>query len=409
MPGWAPGYIDGGRVEVTSATAVLVHPGCARDGNNTTDMDWRGGRNDKLATPDTIGIATVGALGLDQKQLVATCTTTNGNANYSSITADIFNELSHVLHLLSGVTMTTVSTAATFSRDVRGILHVGDLVGSRTTYGFSRLTAISNTGLGGTLVAALPGGDATTIAFSRLENLSVKAGSETSRLLNTITAAGTTIVASGNSGATASSITLTFGVEMASQYLAVFKVLLYTPGTGYSYTSILSTQRSRLLLSTLGTGVVTAIRRVGLAYNNSSGDLVKIRCAGEGAIRRLFFAEANAFTGSLLVNNGAPNATWTDVAATGIAPPSVVALIATVDNEGAAGKTLFVKPSDGVAWASMGGTNSFTIGGGNGAQGTVDVNRNQDFAYSFQAASGSAYLYLTGLVDDLTLWQGGTT
>lgn len=401
--GWSVGHIDGGRVEVTGVATILVHPGVARDAANTIDMDWRGGRNDKLAAPDTISLASIGALGIDSKTLAATCSSTNGSASLSSFSSSILNEIP--VHTVPSGTLTTSGTAATFSTDVRGKLHVGDLVGSSTTYGYSRLTAIGADGLSGTLVAALPGGDATTIAYSRIEQPTIKAGSETARQVNTITAAGTTVVQSGNAGATNSGLAVQVGIEVASIMLSVHKVYLFTPGTGYSYSSIASTQRTTLLSSALGTATVVARRHLATFYNNSSGDLWKVGCSGEGVIKRFYFREANGFGTSLLVNNGAPNATWTNVDATGLAPPDAVALIATVDNEGVAGKTLYAKPADGVAWATQAGSNDFTIGDGNSSLRDVDVNRNQAFAYSFQTSSGSAYIYLHGWVADLTLWQ----
>src|SRR5580658_3318657 len=196
-----PGYVSGLGLSWISGTQINVNYGSARDDQDMTDIVMAPGTT---TTSTAVSISSSGSINeLDAKS--AGTGTTNATTTISSISSSLIPVIGQRTTVTgtsvplpgtitsSGASITGSGTA--FTRDVA----VGDLIGTRTTYGFANVTAIgSDTTL--TISASLPGGNITTgVGYSILENATIQPGSSSNdlRRISTLTAAGTTAVVEG--------------------------------------------------------------------------------------------------------------------------------------------------------------------------------------------------------------------
>lgn len=305
--GLPKGYMTGLRCRYSSATAIVVEAGQARDGADAADIT--------LAAEVTVSITTIDAIqGLDEKTATATATT-HGTATFEP-SASLYAEtaLSSTVRSLTG-TVSTVGTAATgTSTKFLTEIAVGDVIRSATK-GASRVAAIaSDTAL--TLVAALPGGDATGEAFTLYENLIVRIASETPQRVNTISHAGTSVVVPSAWTSSTSGVTIKIGGEIASCWYFPW---LVSGGSGTGV--ILSTQRT----TPFGvTGYTTSKRRIPCAvYNDVSGNLDNFEDTFGGSVRQIMWID----DGVHALVSGSQATTETKVETTNGCPPTAKTIV----------------------------------------------------------------------------------
>lgn len=303
--GYPKGYVDGLRLRYSSATAIVVEAGSCRDKDNAGNLT--------LASEATVSVASTGALGLDTKTLTATVSTTSGTSNAtasSSILSEIGTRVLTGTISSSGTTVTGTGSSTRFLSEVA----VGDLIGTATTYGFARVTAIaSDTSL--TIAAALPGGNApASTAASVVENavLRFELTAPVNKRINTLSAAGTAIVADSTFSATESGKVLKVSAEVASCWFAV-----WVAEGGSGATTLLSTQRTSAYLPS---GYDTRSRRIGWVRNLSTGDFMEFQQTALGRVRHTSFEVSYGGYARVLANGNATS--WTDVDCSGVVPPT---------------------------------------------------------------------------------------
>lgn len=303
------GYVSKTVHKYSSATVLVVGEGVARAADDLTTIELTGDQ--------TVDITAVGSLGLDTKTLTATATT-NGTDTFVP-SASIVSEL----NFRTGVgTITTVGTAVTGLS--MNDLAVGDLIGSSTTYGWAQVTAwtppTTPTGTNGvaTLSNALPGGNASAIAFSILENATIWPGATAGdkRRIATLSANGLSVVVSGGAlTSNAGGETLKTSVEIVSCWYAVFAGTVSSNGRAF-----LSTNQVPYTFTGL-----TAYRKIGWVYNDSSGNLQPWSVTGEGPNRQVVW-EIDQTAGNTRVLSNSGSTTWADVVCSGVAPRSARAV-----------------------------------------------------------------------------------
>ena len=295
-------YVTGLGLEWTSSTAISVLSGKARDSADTGDIT--------LAADTAVTITIAGTSGvageLDQKRLSETANTDGSTATFvcSANIADDLGTRAGTGTISTSTTTLTPSNAAWFLKNVT----VGDLVGSSTTYGWSRVTAIASGGATATLSAALPGGDATTIAFTVIENATVWPGSTAGdkRRVKTLSADGLTVVCEGAAlTSNGDTETLAVGVEIASSWYAVW---ISEDGP------FASTQRTTPYLAG-----AASVRRIGWLRNDSSGDLLPFSF---DAARREMQWECALGGDDTDVLSGGVTAAWTGFVCSSAIPPT---------------------------------------------------------------------------------------
>lgn len=313
--GYPKGYLEGLRLSYSSATALVVGSGSCRDKDDSESLT--------LAAESTVSVTSVGALGLDTKTLTATVSTTSSTAN-ATASSSILSEVG--TRSLTG-TISSSGTAVTGSgTKFLSEVAVGDLVGTDSTYGFSRVTAISSdTAL--TLVAALPGGNApSSTAAKAIENATLRFELTTpvNKRVNTLSAAGTAIVADSNFAATESGKTLKVSAEVASCWFAVW-IAKGANGT----TALLSTQRTSAYLPS---GYDSKSRRIGWVRNHADNLLP---FAQTGADRTRTYQLENAAYNAVVSAGGSTS--WTPATCEAYAPPTAQRLYLMAGTDGGAG------------------------------------------------------------------------
>ena len=267
----------GMRMSWVSATAVAIALGACRDSTDTVDI---------RPAAATVSITATGLGGMDQYTL-ASNSKTYGTATVD-LTASIYAEtpMTATVRTLTG-TITTVGTACTGTGTAfRTQIAIGDVIRSATK-GASRVTAIaSDTAC--TLVAAFPGGNATTEAATAYENLTFwgdVSSANDKRRVNTIAHDGLQVIASSALTSNDSGGTLkpAIGVEVVSLHVFEFAVQTSSSGDGH----VMSTQRTRPYPAT----GITAWRLVNALYNNASGDIQTFTSVVKGSFVEYFLPD----------------------------------------------------------------------------------------------------------------------
>jgi hypothetical protein len=300
----------------TSATAIVVNPGTARSRDDAGNIS--------LVNAVAVAITSTGAAGLNTKTSAATMTTTNASTT-ATASASVYSDL-------NGRTMT--GTASSSGTAVTGTgtkflteVSVGDMIRFGSV-GASRVTAIaSDTAL--TISAAPPGGAASSSSMTCFENVCLQIADQTANSLSTIADNGTDIILTNNASATTGSQAIVWGVETISRWYAVWV------GSGSSgTTAFLSTQRTTPYALT---GYDSFYRRVGWAYNNSSGDVTPFSVNAD----REYFYEVDINTFRPVSNGVGATTTWTPYILTPLPPTARTAKIFTQRSGGSAGQFSF--------------------------------------------------------------------
>lgn len=287
-----PGDMSGLRMAYGSATTITIEAGDCRDSTNTYKLS--------LAALVTVSMASTGALGINEVTLAATATT-HGTATFEP-SASIWDEavMTATVRTLSG-TWSTSGTAATGSGgDALRKIAVGDLVRIGTK-GASRCTAIADNNAF-TLVAALPGGNASSESATFYENKIVRIAAETPQRVNTISHAGTSVVVGSSWSSSTSGVTIKLGGEIV---YCIYNGHIINGGSGTSAT--VSAQRTKPYPIT---GYSTATRFVGSAANMHDGNLAVSDTVQLGPnLRYVAYDDPSNYR----VLNGGTLTSWADV------------------------------------------------------------------------------------------------
>ena len=274
--GFPTKYIEGLVIKVqgASATSLSVTAGSCRDKNDTSDMILSSVTTASSTTghSGSDGLATLN--GVDEKGLDNLSTgsiTCSQSGTTITATGDITPHLG--TRAITGTITTSGTTVTGTGTSFTSEVWPGDLIGSSTTYGWSRVDhVVSDTSI--VLDAALPGGDATGISATVIHSATIWPGTTTSnkQKITTINAAGTSIGVDISATIAASSA-LTIGVlpdnnfaDTATQWTWVF-VWLISDGTTSGL--LLSTQHENLLAPPSG---YIYCRRIGVVLWNDAED-----------------------------------------------------------------------------------------------------------------------------------------
>jgi hypothetical protein len=362
----------------SSASQITVSKGSCRDKDNTTDID--------LAAAVTVDVTVAGALGIDRKTSAATASTTSGSPTMTT-TASIISEL---------VTRNGMGTFSTSGTTVTGSgtkflteLAIGDQIGTDTTYGFARVTAIASD-TSATIVAALPGGNApSSTAYKIIENPTVNpvtAGNQVR--INTITAAGTTVVAASNFSSTSSGQTLRLGTEADSVWL-----FAWVRSGGSGTTVAFSTQRTTPYSIT---GYDAAHRLIFSIRNDSTSALMQAyQREVSGSVADTFYEEAEGANNTALLAGGSATS-WTGVSAAAVAPPTARQVYLELMNFKPTNEsTIYVRErATGASTTSRNARCSAIASSINGVLDLFSVDGAQALDYVFNTAPGSAAGYI---------------
>lgn len=378
-----PFHVDGLGLTYTSATQLSVASGHARDSTDAYDL--------ALASATTLDITSLGAQNGTDEFTSAKTATTNGTATVTA-SGSIISELGPITH--ATITLSSATTTVTASADVRGWLSVGDLIGNTTTYGYSRVTAIDVAGTTITVIAAHPGGNITAgTAAMKIENPTIKISTHAANQINTINAAGTSLVLV-NTEATLSGVAIKWGVEANSTWYAVWLTLESgTVGTR------LSTQRTAIYSSS------TFKRRIGWVYNNASGDIVAWSSTRRGTITTVQWEGYQVTDATELVANVSPTLnTWTKVDASPVSPPTAVRFQLVVHGSNPASSTNYYvrKAGFGLSTTTRPMFVVVLISGASSSLAVVDCDAAQQFEYSADHATSHTIISLVAYDDDLT-------
>lgn len=384
------GYVQGIGLLWAATDQVLVKGGTVRDKDDSIDITL-------VDTGVTVGgAANPGSC--DAKTSAATVTPTASSAN-ATTSASILSELG--MRTLSTTTFSSSGTSMTVSGDMKGTVAVNDLVGTDSTYGFARVTAVSYSGTTITLAAALPGGNAPGgTALKLIENPTfgaVTAGEN--KRFNTISAGGTAIVANSNfGGSPGGSQALQLGVVVPSCWVAVWV------GSGSNgSTAFCSTQRSTPFgISSLWT---SSVRRVGWVRNNSSGQVMRFHQVLGGS-EPMVELRPEVSTENSVVLSGGTATSWTEVLCTEIVPPTsrLAHVNLQVASTGGGATQLRVRPRVfGVNTTDFGNTfiHLNAASDYSNSWGLLGLDDAQALEYKLTTATGSATISVIGYVDRL--------
>ncbi len=260
-------YIEGlavGRNNSTD-TQLVVTAGSCRNSANGADIELSSQTIGDTTTTHSAANGFAQLNGVDEKgldNLLSGSITCSQTTNTITATGDITPHYNP--RAITG-TISATGTALTGSgTSFRSELWIGDLVGTSTTYGWSRVIAVlSDTSA--TLVLAFPGGDPTSISAEVIHSATIWAGTVTDnkQVVRTINAAGTSIVVFANATVSASS-PLTLGTlpdnSTPDDFAEATWVFVWVIDDGTTPGILLSTQHEELLAPPSG---YTSFRRVG--------------------------------------------------------------------------------------------------------------------------------------------------
>lgn len=394
------GHMHGLRVRYSSATAVVVEAGQARDSADAYNLT--------LAAESTVSITTIAAaLGLDETTL-ATTATTHGTATFEPA-ASIYSEAAFTGTVktltgtgLAGAATTITGTGTRFLAE----LAPGDLIRSAAK-GAARVTAIaSDTSL--TIAAAFPGGNPSgdVGALTAYENVVIRIAAETPRRVNTISHDGLSVVCASAWTSNTSGVAIKVGGEMASVWY--YAHLVYG-GSGTS--AILSTQRTRPYGVT---GYTTAYRRVPHAlWNNSSSDITIFETSAGGPLRYVSWGATGSGEQRLLASASSTSLVKVETH-TGGAPPTAFSInVSMIIFEAVVSAATYVKlkiaPNrSGTILCECGvhaGTASSTAGTFWGAGNFVPLEAAGGFDYQFEIGAAASLSNTPGFIDSAGWWE----
>jgi hypothetical protein len=279
-------------IEGASSTDVLIDPGSCRDRNDMSNLvlssqatiDTTLAHSASTGLPQSNGVDEIGLDNLLSSAITCSQTTTTITASASIYSSTEGDNLYTPYSPLSGVTMSTSGTAFTAAAgaDLSQDVAIGDLVGN-SSKGWSRVVSV-NSSTTCTLVAALPGGNATTESWSIIHNATIWPGTLVGhrQRINTLSASGTSIVVAFSQTLSASSA-LTIGIlarypgDSETPWLALWS-------TGSGSDCYISTQHVSLLGFAPGT---TPQRHVGWVKWNDEDKLYNIWYENGGINRRV--------------------------------------------------------------------------------------------------------------------------
>lgn len=311
-------YVSGLVIRYASSSTVTVSAGKARDKADGADMT--------LASQVTVGLTSVGALGVERKALTGTASFTNASGTVTGSGTAFLSEFgtraaTGTVSTSGGTTWT--GTGTKFLTEVA----VNDLVGN-SSRGFFRVSAISSdTSL---QTDTSPGGvtsDFSNDAFSVTENPKIETAGGRTYVVERITSnTALTLLSSTAATATETGVAAYAGGKkcttgnVSDGWRAVW---LLSGGSGT--TVAFSTQRTTPYGSI--TGYTTSYRRIGWVRLDSSGNLVYQASEDAGPTR--FVAVAS----TLIITNADSTSTAVDVSAAAVAPPTTTMLYATLQSE----------------------------------------------------------------------------
>jgi hypothetical protein len=361
-----------------NASSIKVTKGSCRDSTNTTQLT--------LDDEVTVDNNTAGALGSDEKTSAATANTTSGSQTITtsqSIIAEIGTRTG------TGTISTSGTTATGSGTKFLTELAVGDDIGTDTTYGFSRVTAIASD-TSATIVAALPGGNApASTSYKIIENGTLQPVTSGEKVrINTISASGTTIVAASNFSVTATGQQLRLGTEAVGTWLFAW-IRSGSSGT----TVALSTQRTTPYAMT---GYDTAFRLIFSIRSHSGSALMEaFQREVSGPVADTFYEEPEGGNDTAVLAGGTATS-WTDVALNAVVPPTArQAFLEIVNFKPTTESTIYVREqSIGSSTTSRNARVSAIANSINSALVVVNVNSSQRIQYAFNTAPGSAAGYI---------------
>lgn len=299
-------YKQGLLYSYVSSTTISVSKGVARDSADAASIT--------LSSATTVDITAVGAAGLDSFTSAATATTT-GNATLTA-SASILSELRTRTPTFTSFSTSTTTMTGVGTKFLTSVA-ANDLVGN-SVKGYSRVASIeTDTSL--TLVAALPGGDAGggSVGLVVVENPSVWPGATAGdkQQINTLSSAGTVVVAPASFTNGGAGQTLKIGVQPATTAMWMY-VWVRSGGSGQTVT--FSTQRSTPYSVT---GYTTSLRRTGAIKINASGVIsYSYQREVSSTATDTVYEEQRAVGPTVLYSGNAQ--VWTAVALNPGAPPS---------------------------------------------------------------------------------------
>lgn len=306
-----------------SATTVTLGAGSARSALDDANI--------VVTSDQTIDITATGSLGLNTLTS-ATTFTTAGSATVTAAASVWTDDLTTYRRTLTGTFATTTTTLTGTSSKLLSEISVGDVVRVGAE-GAGRITAVASD-TSATFVATLPndGGSTGMTAYVN-EGLTFKVGSETARMVNTITDNGLTVVMSGAAVGTAGSQSALWDVEVATQHLFVYAATVSSNGRAF-----LSTHRSATPNTITG---LTAYRRVGYVRNGSGGDFIPFVQHGSG-IERTYQILVDSTTEGTRVLANQTAASWSPVVCSAVVPPTARRVTFTLTSQ--SGVQMFLRP-----------------------------------------------------------------
>lgn len=322
----ATGHVYRLPISYVSATTITVGPGNARSALDDANI--------VLTSTQTVDITATGSLGLNTLTS-ATTFTTAGSATITAASDVFAADLTAYRRTLTGTFATTTTTLTGTGSKLLSETSVGSVIRVGAE-GAGRVTAIaSDTSL--TFVATLPddGGSTGMTAYVN-EGTTLKVGSETCFMVNTINNAGTTIVLSAAVAGSAGGQAAIWDAEVGTgQFLAVYAATISSNGRAF-----LSTHYSATPNAISG---LTAYRRIGFVYNDGSGNIQPFKSCGSGATRTVTW-EMDQAAGNLRVLSNGATTTWADVVCSGVAPPTGTTLMINANMSGGTITVLSVRP-----------------------------------------------------------------
>lgn len=399
-----------------------IEGGCEIRYNNTSSVDVLAGSYRDFVYPIPITNST--KTNVSATKGSADCDAQTGAGTISSSTTAVTGVGTAFLtafgvRALSNGTYTTVGTAVTFtpSGSALGIgadeVKLGDLLGDATK-GYSRVTAVASNGLGATLVAALPNGDATASSGNVIENAFFTcindAANNPSRVNKIASNTSLTLeVAPGVAAPALSSYRIgDVGLNSSSANIFCHLWIAKIPDGGGVVK--ISTQRTALLPGFSSSFPFS--RRIGSIVLQSDGNILPFSQVVMGSVRKYVFEIPINTQGGLGVQNVAASTAWNRVVASNMLPPTATMIILnrTAVSSAASGFYVHTRKS-GIGSATVSRGDYAVTAGLLGAR--MDSLKDQPidgtgaFDWGCNTTNGNVYMECLGYYEDINDYRVG--
>lgn len=367
-------YVEGLLANYATDSTLTVGVGSCR--NDADDGDIA------LSAEITLDYASTGALGVEEKNLTGTVTTTTSSASVTGSGTAFLTDFGtkSATGTISSTGTALTGTGSKFLTEVA----VNDLIGNAAN-GYSHVNSIeSDTAL--TLQSAIPGGDLSSVSDALImEQVLFEAANGEQSQVDTITsdtalALNNTIV-TGSAGTAKAGVAVQSGSNVSVKWYSIWVV---KGSSGVS--GVISTQRTTLLNAP--TGYTDSQRRVGYVFVDIAHDFLRFTTTEYGVFGRYVDYHDADDSAPFKVLDTASSLTYANVDASLPCPPSATHALLTVRLSATGSLSAYFRPRNGIGPATTTRTRSI-VGSANNEAPTTAFPMPMDGAQVFQYVTDS--------------------